>query len=243
MLFYQKDIFKTTFVLLTLLLSNSVYSTDITLSSPSTTAVTLSGTTSHTYTNNSSLEVSGANAIYSSGATINFTYTGATGSILKSTWSNGQALYAPEITGIFTVNNDGQITTTGGYGVPIYVPSLAVDSIVINNTSNGEITSGNLYYGAIYVLYAPLLTINNDGIIDGASNKAIYNPNIGSMTLTNTGTIKNNASGTNKSTIYNAASTASINNSGTIQNFDSSGLQFQLFQILVRYLEAMLYII
>jgi hypothetical protein len=218
-----KKIFRATFVLSILVLSSSVYSTDITLSSPSTSAVTLSGTTSHTYTNNSSLQVSGANAIYSSEATINFTYTGATGSLLKSTWSNGQALYAPEITGIFTVNNDGQIVTTGNWGIPIYVPSLAVDSIVINNTSNGEITSGNLYYGAIYVLYAPLLTINNDGIIDGASNNAIYNPNIGSMTLTNTGTIKNNASGTNKSTIYNAASTASINNSGTIQNFDSSG--------------------
>jgi hypothetical protein len=215
MLFYQKDIFKTTFVLLTLLLSNSVYSTDITLSSPSTTAVTLSGTTSHTYTNNSSLEVSGTNAIYLSGATINFTYTGTTGSLLKSTWSNGDALYAPGITGIFTVNNDGQIVTTGNWGIPIYVPSPDVDSIEINNTSHGEITSGNLFYGAIYVLYSPILTISNDGTINGAANSAIYNPYIGNMSLTNTGIIKNTSS---EVTILNAATTASINNSGTIQS-------------------------
>ncbi len=199
------------------------YSTDITLSSPSTTAVTLSGVVSHTYTNNSSLQVSGASAIYSSGATINFTYTGSTGSLLKSTWSNGHAIYAPEITGIFTVNNDGQIVTTEEFGIPIYVPSLDADSIVINNTSHGTITSGNLYYGAIYVLYAPSLTISNDGIIDGVASNAIYNPSIGNMTLTNTGTIKNSANGSSNATIYNNATTASINNSGTIQNLNSGG--------------------
>ena len=205
-------------VLITLFtLSNNVYATDITLSSPSTTAVTLSGTASHTYTNNSSLEVSGANAIYSSGATINFTYTGATGSLLKSTWSNGQALYAPEITGIFTVNNDGQIVTTGVSGIPIYVPSSLVDSIVINNTSNGTITNvGSSSYSAIYVLYSPLLTISNDGTIDGVADSAMHNPYIGNMSLTNTGIIKNTSS---EATILNAATTASINNSGTIKNF------------------------
>jgi len=212
---------KIAFITLTTL-SNNVYSTDITLSSPSTTAVTLSGTASHTYTNNSSLQVSGASAIYSSGATINFTYTGTTGSLLKSTWSNGQAIYAPQITGIFTVNNDGQIVTTGAFGIPIYVPSNDVDSIVINNTSNGTITSGNLHYGAIYALYSPILTISNDGTIDGVANVAMYNPFIGNMSLTNTGIIKNTSS---RATIDNAATTASINNSGTIQNFDSTGIQ------------------
>ena len=212
---------KIAFITLTTL-SNNVYSTDITLSSPSTTAVTLSGTASHTYTNNSSLQVSGASAIYSSGATINFTYTGTTGSLLKSTWSNGQAIYAPQITGIFTVNNDGQIVTTGAFGIPIYVPSNDVDSIAINNTSNGTITSGNLHYGAIYALYSPILTISNDGTIDGVANVAMYNPFIGNMSLTNTGIIKNTSS---RATIDNAATTASINNSGTIQNFDSTGIQ------------------
>jgi hypothetical protein len=211
-------------VLITLFtLSNNVYATDITLSSTSTTAVTLSGTASHTVTNNSSLIVSGDRAIYSSGATINFTYTGATGSLLKSTWSNGQAIYAPQITGIFTVNNDGQIVTTGALGIPIYVPSMDVDSIVINNTSNGTITNdGSSSYSAIYVLYSPLLTISNDGTIDGVAGRAIHNPLIGNMSLTNTGIIKNNTS--SKATIENAATTASINNSGTIKNFDTSGV-------------------
>ena len=212
-------------VLITLFtLSSNVYSTDITLSLPSTTPVTLSGTESHTYTNNSSLEVStGTAAIYSSGATINFTYTGATGSTLKSTDSNGQAIYAPEITGIFTVNNNGQMVTTGAYGIPIYVPSNLVDSIVINNTSNGTITNdGSIFYSAIYVLYSPLLTISNDGTIDGVAGRAIHNPLIGNMSLTNTGIIKNNTS--SKATIHNAATTASINNSGTIKNFDTSGV-------------------
>lgn len=208
-------------VLITLFtLSNNVYATDITLSSPSTTAVTLSGTASHTVTNNSSLIVSGDRAIYSSGATINFTYTGATGSLLKSTWSNGQAIYAPEITGIFTVNNDGQIVTTGALGIPIYVPSMDVDSIVINNTSNGTITNdGSSSYSAIYVLNSPLLTISNDGTIDGVAGRAIHNPLIGNMSLTNTGIIKSTSS---RATIDNAATTASINNSGTIKNFDTN---------------------
>ena len=209
-------------VLITLFtLSSNVYATDITLSSESTTPVTLSGTASHTYTNNSILNVStGTAAIYSSGATINFTYTGATGSTLKSTDSNGLAIYAPEITGIFTVNNDGQIVTTGVSGIPIYVPSNGVDSIVINNTSNGTITNvGSSSYSAIYVLYSPLLTISNDGTIDGDAGRAIHNPLIGNMSLTNTGIIKNNTS--SRATIDNAATTASINNSGTIENFDS----------------------
>jgi len=210
-------------VLITLFtLSNNVYATDITLSSTSTTAVTLSGTASHTYTNNSILDVStGTAAIYSSGATINFTYTGATGSLLKSTWSNGQAIYAPQITGIFTVNNDGQIVTTGVFGIPIYVPSMDVDSIVINNTSNGTITGGSSSSSAIYVLYSPLLTISNDGTIDGVAGRAIYNRDIGNMSLTNTGIIKNTSL---YATIDNAATTASINNSGTIKNFNTIGV-------------------
>ena len=201
-------------------LSSNVYSTDIINNAPYTEPITLSGTASHTVTNNSSLIVSGASAIYSSGATINFTYTGATGSLLKSTWSNGQAIYAPEITGIFTVNNDGEIVTTGAFGIPIYVPSMGVDSIAINNTSNGTITSGNSHYGAIYALYSPILTISNDGTIDGVANAAMYNPYIGNMSLTNTGIIKNTSS---RATIDNAATTASINNSGTIKNFNTSG--------------------
>ena len=201
-----------------LLFCHTAYSTDITLSSPSTTAVTLSGTASHTYTNNSSLVVSDGIAIYSSGTTINFTYTGGTGSLLKSTWSNGDALYAPSITGNFIVNNDGEISTTGNWGVPIYVPSNAVDSIVINNTSHGSISSGNLYYGAIYVLYAPSLSITNDGLIDGVANSALYNPSIGNMTLTNAGTIKNNSS---EATINNTATTSTISNSGLIKNFNT----------------------
>ena len=163
-------------VLITLFtLSSNVYATDITLSLPSTTPVTLSGTESHTYTNNSSLEVSTSiAAIYSSGATINFTYTGSTGSTLKNIDIYGKGIYAPEITGIFTVNNDGQIVTTGAYGIPIYVPSSLVDSIVINNTPNGTITNiGSSSYSAIYVLHSPLLTISNNGTIDGVAGFTI----------------------------------------------------------------------
>ena len=203
-------------------LSSNVYSTAIINNAPYTDQISLLGTESHTVTNNSSLIVSSTIAIYSIGATINFTYTGATGSLLKSTYETGDAIFANAITGIFTVNNDGEITTEGILGIPIYVPSNAVDSIVINNTSNGTITNaGSSAYSAIYVLYSPLLTISNDGTIDGVAGRTIYNPFIGNMSLTNTGIIKNNTS--SRATIENAATTASINNSGTIKNFHTSG--------------------
>jgi len=200
------------------------YSTDITLSSPSTTAVTLSGAgVSHTYTNNSSLNVSNADAIFiydALGATINFTYTGAKGSLLKSTWDNGEALYAPQITGIFTVNNDGQIITTGRSGNPIYVPSSVVDSIVINNTSNGIIRGGDTNnFGAIYILYSPLATLSNDGTIDGGTAPAINAVSIGNMTLTNTGVMETSSI---TAAVRIRSTIASINNSGTIENSGTS---------------------
>ena len=184
-------------------LSNKVYSTDITLTSSSTTPVKLTGTSSHTYTNNGSLVVIGDTAINVSGAAINFTYTGLTGSILRSTSEmseGGTAIFNSAITA--SINNSGTIQGVDliqGKGIRNFLGSTISN---LTNSSTGTISGVDAIYNQ-----GTIANLINSGTISNTNRAGIYN-NGTITTLTNSigGVISDGAMGA----IFNTSSTSIV---------------------------------
>ena len=204
------------------LASSNIYATDLNITSTRSTGINFSGTASHSLNMDADWIADDATALlYIIGTAIDFTGDIAAGTTMQNINASGMGIYAPQMTGDFSLTNNGAIITTD---TAIYVPSDDVDDITIVNALGASMSTTDLT-GSL--LYFPLgtgahnVSITNAGTMT-AIDQIFYFPSTGSdLVINNSGTMT--VTGTNDPIMYLRANTYNITNTGTMQITGGAG--------------------